>query len=139
MADDYEDFDAELLFMEYLENIGPERRVVNRRNHFEVYDDHKFVERYRLSKGVVLKVLEEIEHRLEYPTNRNHPLTPIEQLLLTLRFYATGTFQIVMADGSGVSHAACFCCKLTPSVFVFSITCLYVCNSSTKALLSVFE
>ncbi|CAH0730588.1 unnamed protein product, partial [Brenthis ino] len=35
--------------------------------------------------------------------NRNNSLAPINQLLLTLRYYATGCHQLTMGDFSGVS------------------------------------
>ena len=96
--------DAELLYLEYLEN-GIEQRNLNRRNDFQELSDQKFIERYRLSKAVVVKVLQEIENRLTYNTNRNLPLSPMQQLLIALRFYATGTFQITIGDISVASKA----------------------------------
>ncbi|XP_023311006.1 uncharacterized protein LOC111691841 [Anoplophora glabripennis] len=91
------DFDVELLYLELLENEVQINGNI-RKNIFEELDDGKFLERYRLSKKVVIKVLEEIEPALEYATDRNFPLTPIQQLLIALRFYATGSFQTVMGD-----------------------------------------
>lgn len=99
------DFDVELLFVEYLESIGPERTLLPPNDHFYGLDDKKFILRYRFSKEVVLKILEEIDHRLEYPTDKNKPLSPIQQLLLTLRYYATGSFQLVTADLNNVSKS----------------------------------
>ena len=40
----------------------------------------------------------QIEDKLEYEMDRNDSLSPINQLLLTLRFYATGSFQLVVGD-----------------------------------------
>jgi len=40
----------------------------------------------------------QIEDQLKYNTDRNHCVSPMNQLLITLRFYATGTFQLVLAD-----------------------------------------
>ncbi|XP_044759213.1 putative nuclease HARBI1 [Coccinella septempunctata] len=40
------------------------------------------------------------------PTNRGGCITPIQQLLLTLRFYATGNMLITVADFMGVSEAS---------------------------------
>lgn len=45
------------------------RLVRRRKNHFEM-DDVEFRKRYRLSKQVTLSVLEQIEDRLEFPTDR---------------------------------------------------------------------
>jgi len=35
---------------------------------------------------------------MEYETDKNDSLTPMNQLLIALRFYATGTFQLVIGD-----------------------------------------
>lgn len=40
----------------------------------------------------------QIESKIEYETGRNQCLTPLQQLLSALRFYATGTFQLVVGD-----------------------------------------
>ncbi|XP_069668625.1 putative nuclease HARBI1 [Periplaneta americana] len=99
-------FDAELLYLEYLED--GELVIENyrpRNSDFEELDEIKFHERYRLKKHVVELLLEQIEDRLEYNTDRNNPLTPIQQLLLALRFYATGSYQLVIGDVNGVSKS----------------------------------
>jgi len=45
---------------------------------------------------------------LQHQTRTGLPLTPIQQVLIALRFYATGTFQRVIGDLFGVSvFAAC--------------------------------
>lgn len=38
-------------------------------------------------------------------SNRNNPISPMLQILITLRFYATGSFQIVEGDLCGVSRS----------------------------------
>lgn len=40
----------------------------------------------------------QIEGELEYESDRNDSLTPMNQLLIALRFYATGTLQLVVGD-----------------------------------------
>lgn len=45
----------------------------------------------------------EIEHFLKFATNKNNPISPINQVLLTLRLLATGSFYITMGDFIGVS------------------------------------
>ncbi|XP_011705880.1 PREDICTED: putative nuclease HARBI1 [Wasmannia auropunctata] len=92
--------------MEESENDQQQRRrrkFKHRINYFEELDDVDFKMRFRLNKQSVLLVLEEIRGELEFLTNRNHAVSPMEQLLLTLRIYATGLFLITMGDFSGVS------------------------------------
>jgi nuclease HARBI1 len=47
----------------------------------------------------------QIEHQLEFTSDRNHSISPMNQLLMALRFYATGTFQLVVGDTFAVSKA----------------------------------
>lgn len=96
--------DAELLYLELINGL-PERERAVRGNDFQNLSEEKFLERYRLSKAVVSKVVEEIEVRLRYATDRNMPLSPLLQVLITLRFYATGSFQLMVGDNAGISKA----------------------------------
>ena len=45
----------------------------------------------------------QIKHKLEFPTTRNQCLTPMNQLLIALRFFATGSFQLVVGDTFAIS------------------------------------
>ena len=47
-----------------------------------------------------------MEKDLQHQTRRELPLTPMQQVLIALRFYATGTFQRVIGDLFGVSAFA---------------------------------
>lgn len=104
MADVNNAFDVELLYLDHL-NAVPNRERALRRNDFENLREEEFLKRYRLSKTVVGKVVEEIQERLEYPTNRNIPLSPMQQILITLRFYATGSFHLMVGDNAGISKS----------------------------------
>lgn len=58
----------------------------------------EFKKKYRFSKPVVESTLEFICPAHENPDGKNNPLTPMIQLLIALRFYATGTMQNLVAD-----------------------------------------
>ena len=108
-------FGAQLLYNDYLNVVeGEDDLIIQRTNEFMNLSESKFMERYRLSKTVVVKVLEEIQHRLEYPTQRNFPVTPMQQLLLALRFYATGSFHVIVGDIVGISKATA--CRIVHKV-----------------------
>lgn len=47
----------------------------------------------------------QIEDQLQHPTKRSDSLTPMNQLLIGLRFYATGSFQLVIGDTFAVNNA----------------------------------
>ncbi|KAB0802620.1 hypothetical protein PPYR_04806 [Photinus pyralis] len=97
-----------LLFneMDIINNI--ERRpynTINRFRHvdnFHEWDETDFVRRFRLSKASVLVVLELIQGDIRARTNRNNPIAPLQQLLLTLRFFASGSFYITVSDFGGI-------------------------------------
>jgi len=47
----------------------------------------------------------QIEDQLEHPTRRSESLSAMNQLLIALRFYATGSFQLVIGDTFAVDNA----------------------------------
>ncbi|XP_018314287.1 putative nuclease HARBI1 isoform X3 [Mycetomoellerius zeteki] len=75
---------------------------------FNEYDNIEFVRRFRLHKRTVQMILNLIEETIRSRTDRNHAVSPLHQLLLTLRFYATGTFQDTIADFGGI-HKSTMC------------------------------
>lgn len=83
-----------------LVNMLPKPKVYRQRNNpLEEFDDADFKMRFRFSKAAVQEMVHIFQlNNLHYNTNRNFPVTPITQLLLTLRFFATGCFQQVVGD-----------------------------------------
>ena len=76
------------------------RHLRDRFNPLEEYHNEDFRLRFRLRKDWVIY--------LQHQTRRGLPLIPMQQVLIALRFYATGTFQRVIRDLLGVSaFAAC--------------------------------
>ncbi|KAH7959121.1 hypothetical protein HPB49_008353 [Dermacentor silvarum] len=74
---------------------SPPRRVLrDRLNPMEVYDDYEFLCRYRFTKRTVQQLLDRLPLRENTWT----------WLLITLRFYGAGTFQIVTGDLVNVSQ-----------------------------------
>lgn len=69
-----------------------------RKDPFNTFDDNDFKQRYRLSKATVMDLVHNIGNDLKHKTCRNKSLSPLEQILLTLRFYATGAFQQLVGD-----------------------------------------
>ena len=109
--------------LDYLNNIRDaqmlyraQRRQFERFDPLEYYDENEFVERFRFTKTEIQKLMGLIRHRLEAEhVNRGINITPMVQLLVTVRYLATGCFQRVTADFVGVStsganriiHRAC--------------------------------
>ncbi|KAK4876009.1 hypothetical protein RN001_012431 [Aquatica leii] len=83
----------------------PRPRVFRNRNHpLQIYDNYEFKQRYRLDKETVIEIAEIIGHQLESATLRNQPLSAMNKILICLRFFATGSFQQVLADQINVSQ-----------------------------------
>lgn len=68
------------------------------------FSEVEFKERFRLSKQTVMHVVDLIEDDIRSDTERNHALSPTLQVLIALRFLATGTFHRVMGDLVGVER-----------------------------------
>ncbi|XP_031333815.1 putative nuclease HARBI1 [Photinus pyralis] len=82
--------------------------VRQRPDHLQFWDDVDFINRFRLSKETVQELLVNIENIIRFPTNRNHVITPLQQLLICLRFYASGNMLITVGDFAGV-HKSSVC------------------------------
>lgn len=51
------------------------RPIIDRNNPFEIYDDNKFMLRYRFKKETVLEIIKNAEGVLERATKRNNSLS----------------------------------------------------------------
>ncbi|KAB0804518.1 hypothetical protein PPYR_01488 [Photinus pyralis] len=91
MSDDEE-------IINFVERPRRRKQFRQRKNHFEEWDDEAFLDRFRLSKDCILAILEQIEEQISYLTDRNEAVDALTQLLLTLRFYASGSMIIVAGD-----------------------------------------
>lgn len=79
------------------EEVRRAPRIIKDRNDlFESLDEHDFRARFRLSKGTVMELLHLFGNDIEPATLRNKSICSRDQLLITLRFYSTGTFQQVI-------------------------------------------
>lgn len=86
----------------------PRPKIYFARKHPMVeYVEEDFQKRYRLSKAAVTDISEMLKARLEYLSNRNNPVPVIDQVLTTLRYYATGTYQSVISDLHGIHQTSC--------------------------------
>ncbi|XP_018399983.1 PREDICTED: putative nuclease HARBI1 [Cyphomyrmex costatus] len=82
------------------------RYIRNWENPIEFFEDIPFRKRYRFSKRAVIEILLPLVNaQLRRLDNRGLPISPLMQLLVTLRFYATSSFQIVNGDLRGFSQA----------------------------------
>ncbi|XP_045463028.1 uncharacterized protein LOC123672783, partial [Harmonia axyridis] len=78
------------------------RWIREREHHFQNLDNADFEKRFRLSKGAALQILGSIEEQIEFANDKNNSVSPMNQLLCTLRYYATGCHQMTVADFTGI-------------------------------------
>lgn len=91
----------DLVVLDFIE-FGIPHQIYERANYFETMDDITFRKRFRLSKEAVQNLLVHIENRLEFPMDLNNCVSPINQLLTTLRLYSTGGHLDTVADFAGM-------------------------------------
>ena len=79
------------------------RRVFrDRQNPIDYMDDTELRKKYRLDQQTLLQLCNELQNDLQRPTKRSCALPVSLQVTIALRFYATSSFQAVLADGHGV-------------------------------------
>lgn len=115
----------------------PPRAVHKQRlNPFELYKEDEFIRRYRFSKRGVRDLCDLLRRDLQHDT-RGDPLSVEIQVLLTLRFYATGSFKKVIADLFGVSESVVCVTIHRVSRAIASHKSHYICMPRTDAEMSV--
>ncbi len=72
----------------------------------DIFTDTEFKQRFRFSKQTFHHLLEEFGAELSFTSDRNNPVSSEIKLLLTLRFYAANTFQIIDGDSFGVHQTS---------------------------------
>ena len=98
---------SELSFFRDLEQLDHYKRKIKDHSTFDLidrYSDEDFRQRYRMCKATFFELLEEIKGCLEKSSNRGRPVPAIVQLIVTLRYFATGTIQQVDGDLLGISQ-----------------------------------
>lgn len=86
------------------------RNVVNKKNYrtrinFTTFYASEFIERFRLRSSEAESVLRVIGPHLKHKTTKNMALSPQQQFLITLHWFALGTTLTGVSDMHGVSKA----------------------------------
>ncbi|KAK8404687.1 hypothetical protein O3P69_007736 [Scylla paramamosain] len=85
----------------------PRRLVKDHQNPFAAYSEEEFVQRYRLSKECIHTLLGQVEPDLPRAKDgRGCSIPAYIQLLTAMMYFATGSFQICMANCLGMSAAS---------------------------------
>lgn len=78
------------------------RHLRDRFNPLEEYDHEDFRMRFRLRKDSVSDFAKILDKDLQHQTRRGLPLTPMQQVLIALRFYAESYWRFIWC--------VCICC-----------------------------
>lgn len=84
------------------------RKKYRDRINFDFFLDSVFIERFRLSRSAVEKVLTTIGPHIDHRTNKNRALHPREQILVALHFYGNGSQYHSIGDIHGI-HKSTVC------------------------------
>jgi len=88
-------------------NLIDRRTIKDKSNPLNEYEDDEFYARFRFTKETVLYLLEVVKSDLTVVSHKIIYITPLHQLLVALRYYATGSFQVVVGDSLEVSQSSC--------------------------------
>lgn len=89
-------------------------------NPIEFFEDVPFQKRYRFSKGAVVDILLPLVNaRLRKLNNHGLPVSSLIQLLITLRFYATSSFQVcILCSNTMLNKHICL-------IFISFVYCIH--------------
>ncbi|XP_047518574.1 putative nuclease HARBI1 isoform X2 [Pieris napi] len=85
------------------------RKVFKKRIYnFNLFDENEFIDRFRVSKEVAIYITDSIKNEITSNTDKNLAVKPIDQVLVTLQYYASGSFMRCVGDMSGL-HKSTVC------------------------------
>ncbi|XP_060594735.1 putative nuclease HARBI1 [Ruditapes philippinarum] len=97
----------------------PQVRVFrDRENPLDFMDDVDLIKKYRMNRNAIYDLCEALNNDLSRPTKRSNALPVSLQVLMALRYYATGSFQSVVGDGYSVSSMSVSRCVRDVSYFI---------------------
>jgi hypothetical protein len=82
------------------------RRILDRSNPLDGLCEGDIFDRYRFFPATIFFIVDLLKDHLQHNSIRNNPLTPLHQVLVALRFFATGSFYITVGYTLNVSKSA---------------------------------
>ena len=79
-------------------NFRRQRILRDRTNPFDIYDDVELFARFRFWLQDIVTLVDLFGDELEHPLPRGGSLPPLMQVLVALRFFASGAFQQTTGD-----------------------------------------
>ncbi|XP_064642946.1 putative nuclease HARBI1 [Lineus longissimus] len=98
--------DNQALFVAFQPFFQAPRHFRERINHLEFFNDKKLFKRYRFCRETIVLIVDMLREDIESATNRSHAISPEVQVLIALRYFASGAFFEVIGDTFGVDKAS---------------------------------
>ena len=94
-------FKTEKMYALYLAReryaLRRERLYRDRMNPLQRYDNVEIKRLFRFERVNISQITNNLQHIIEHSSNRNNALSPLHQVCVALRFYATGCMQSSIA------------------------------------------
>lgn len=87
-------------------NLRRQRVFRDRSNPLDFMDERELISKYRLTRNVIVELCQLLEPHVRRVTARSQSLPVSLQVLVALRFFATGSFQAVNGDVHNISKAS---------------------------------
>ena len=71
-----------------------------------ILPDHMLIRQYRLPRPAIIYLADMLSNDLKRKTRRSSPLQVVTQIMAALRFFASGSFQMVVGGTLGVSQSS---------------------------------
>jgi hypothetical protein len=127
----------------YGRDLPRPRVFLDRQNPLETLTEGEVFVRYRFRPVTILLIVDLIRPTLSHPTRRNSPLTPLLQVLVALRFVATGAFHLLVAESLWIAKSTAGRCVRS---VLFSLSrlanrfiSLPVGNAAASTKLAIFK
>lgn len=88
----------------------PRRLFRDRNNQLDYLSDESIMKNYRLDRESIYSICQDLEQDLLRFTNRSHSIPVSLQVMIALRYYASGSYMSVIGDAHGVSKMTVSCC-----------------------------
>jgi hypothetical protein len=100
--------------------------------------DQELIRKYRFPRHEIINMVQELEPLLQRKTSRSHAIPVITQILATLRFLESGSFQNVVGDTSrlyqpSMSNIITSVTNILPENLQMKSKCLLVSFNSSRA------
>ena len=82
-----------------------ERQFLHVRFTIDGYTNEELRRRYRFGQESIMYIINLLAEDLRRKTQRNHPISALQQVLIALRFYASGSFLQIIGDTIGVDKS----------------------------------